>query len=122
MAEANHRIADEALSVLRHPLPFLGGLAGRLPRWHLGALLARLAQPIAMACFRLVTFRPELLFNVPFFLRRIADSTRLLAPLPYLAMRTSGPDLCKRRAYGCRRSTENLLFFVNVGEIGVPSK
>jgi hypothetical protein len=47
-------------------------------------------SPIAIACFRLVTFRPEPLFNVPFFFRRIADSTRLLAPLPYLAMRTSG--------------------------------
>ena len=32
MAEANHRIADAALSVLRHPLPLLGGFAGRLSR------------------------------------------------------------------------------------------
>jgi len=46
-------------------------------------------SPIAIACFRLVTFRPDPLFNVPFFFRRIADSTRLLAPLPYFAMRTS---------------------------------
>jgi hypothetical protein len=33
-------------------------------------------KPIAMACLRLVTFRPELLFSVPFFLRCIADLTR----------------------------------------------
>src|SRR5688572_33253883 len=52
-------------------------------------------SPIAIACFRLVTFRPELLFNVPFFFRRIADSTRLLAPLPYLAMSTSGWDILR---------------------------
>jgi hypothetical protein len=44
---------------------------------------------IAIACFRLVTFRPELLFSVPFFLRRIADSTFLDADLPYFAIFTS---------------------------------
>jgi hypothetical protein len=55
-------------------------------------------SPMAIACFRLVTFRPEPLFNVPFFFRRIADSTRLLAPLPYLAMKTSDRSVCKGRA------------------------
>jgi hypothetical protein len=41
-------------------------------------------SPIAIACLRLVTFLPlRPLFSVPFFLRRIADSTRLLAALPY---------------------------------------
>ena len=44
-------------------------------------------SPIAIACFRLFTVRPEPLLSVPFFLRCIADSTRLLAALPYLAMR-----------------------------------
>jgi hypothetical protein len=39
-----------------------------------------------MACFRLVTLRPELLRSVPFFFRFIADLTALLAPLPYFAM------------------------------------
>jgi hypothetical protein len=43
-------------------------------------------RPIAIACFRLFTLRPEPLFNVPFFLRCIADLTRLPAALPYLAM------------------------------------
>ena len=38
---------------------------------------------VAIACLRLVTFLPLPLFKVPFFLRRIADSTRLLAALPY---------------------------------------
>src|SRR5688572_14972227 len=44
---------------------------------------------IAIACLRLVTFRPEPLFSVPFFLRRIVDSTFFEAALPYLAMCTS---------------------------------
>jgi len=39
-----------------------------------------------MACFRLSTFHPEPLLSVPFFLRCIADLTRLPAALPYLAM------------------------------------
>lgn len=43
-------------------------------------------SPMAMACFRLFTFRPDPLFSVPFFLRCIADLTRLPAALPYLAM------------------------------------
>jgi hypothetical protein len=32
-------------------------------------------SPIAIACFRLLTLRPDPLFSVPFFLRRIADFT-----------------------------------------------
>ena len=43
-------------------------------------------RPMAMACFRLFTLRPDPLFSVPFFLRCIADLTRLPAALPYLAM------------------------------------
>ena len=43
-------------------------------------------RPIAIACFRLFTLRPELLLSVPFFLRSMADFTRLPAALPYLAM------------------------------------
>ena len=44
---------------------------------------------MAIACLRLFTFPPlppgpDL--NVPFFLRRIADSTRLLAAFPYLRL------------------------------------
>ena len=44
-------------------------------------------SPIAMACFLLVTFLPDLpLFNVPFFRLRIAFSTFSDALLPYFAI------------------------------------
>ena len=43
-------------------------------------------RPMAIACFRLRTVRPDPLFSVPFFLRRMADFTRLPAAFPYLAM------------------------------------
>jgi hypothetical protein len=46
-------------------------------------------SPIAIACLRLVTFRPELLFSVPFFFRRIVDRTLFDADFPYFAMGTS---------------------------------
>jgi hypothetical protein len=67
-------------SVARH---FLRELfrAGTFPPFSLASL-----RPIAMACFRLFTLRPELLFSVPFLRRRIADFTRFCADLPYLAM------------------------------------
>jgi HAD superfamily hydrolase (TIGR01509 family) len=45
-------------------------------------------SPIAIACFRLVTLRPDPLFNVPFFLRRMADSTVFDAAFPYFAICT----------------------------------
>jgi len=51
-------------------------------------LLASL-NPIAIACLRLVTFLPELLFSVPFFRRRIVDLTDFDAALPYFAIDTS---------------------------------
>jgi hypothetical protein len=59
-------------------------------------LLRASLRPIAMACFRLVTLRPEPLFSVPFFLRRIADSTFFDADLPYFAMLT--PWACLQTA------------------------
>jgi hypothetical protein len=43
-------------------------------------------KPIAIACLRLVTFRPEPLLSVPFFFRRIADFTRFEADRPYFAI------------------------------------
>jgi hypothetical protein len=58
--------------------PFRGGTFAPFSRASL--------RPIAMACLRLVTFRPEPLLSAPFFLRRIADSTRLEADLPYFAI------------------------------------
>jgi hypothetical protein len=46
-------------------------------------------SPIAIACLRLVTRLPDRpLFNVPRFLRRIADSTFFEADFPYFAMPT----------------------------------
>ena len=68
-----------------HPLPttllelplFLGTLA---------PFFLASDKPIAIACLRLVTFPPcplGPLRSVPCFLRRIADSTLLLAPLLY---------------------------------------
>jgi len=46
-------------------------------------------KPMAIACLRLVTLRPEPLFSVPRLRRRIADFTVFDAPLPYFAMDTS---------------------------------
>ena len=46
-------------------------------------------RPIAIACLRLVTFRPDPLFNDPRLRRCIADFTDFDAPLPYFAMDTS---------------------------------
>jgi hypothetical protein len=43
-------------------------------------------RPIAIACLRLFTRPPDPLFSVPFFRRRIADSTLFDADLPYFAM------------------------------------
>jgi hypothetical protein len=43
-------------------------------------------NPMAMACLRPLTLRPEPLFSVPFFRRRIADSIRFDAALPYFGM------------------------------------
>jgi hypothetical protein len=49
-------------------------------------------SPIAIACLRLVTFRPDPLSSVPFFLRRMVDSTFFDAAFPYFAMDTSASD------------------------------
>jgi hypothetical protein len=53
-------------------------------------------NPIAIACFRLLTFLPDPLFNEPFLRRRIADSTFFDADLPYLAILTSLTDAGSR--------------------------
>jgi hypothetical protein len=56
-------------------------------------------RPIAIACLRLFTRPPDPLFSVPFFRRRIADSTLFEADLPYFAMwRPPGGQVCKARA------------------------
>jgi hypothetical protein len=52
--------------------------AGTFPPFSLAS-----ESPMAIACLRLVTFLPELLFSVPFFFRCIALSTRLLEAFPY---------------------------------------
>jgi hypothetical protein len=43
-------------------------------------------RPIAIACFRLFTLRPDPLFRVPFLRRRIADLTFFEADRPYFAI------------------------------------
>jgi hypothetical protein len=43
-------------------------------------------RPIAIACFRLVTFLPDPLLSVPFFRRCIVDFTFFDADLPYFAI------------------------------------
>src|SRR4030095_12560660 len=48
-------------------------------------------RPIAIACLRLFTFRPEPLFNVPFFRRRIVDFTLFDADLLYFAIVPPSP-------------------------------
>ena len=40
---------------------------------------------MAIACLRLVTLRPDPLFSVPFFRRRIVDATVRDADFPYFA-------------------------------------
>jgi hypothetical protein len=47
-------------------------------------------RPIAIACFRLFTVRPEPLLSVLFFRRCIVDFTFLDADLPYFAMAPPG--------------------------------
>jgi hypothetical protein len=49
-------------------------------------LLRASLRPIAIACFRLVTLRPDPLVSVPLFRRRIADFTFFDADRPYFAM------------------------------------
>jgi histidinol phosphatase-like PHP family hydrolase len=96
--EADHRIADRALTPRRRHQELArerldlerDDLRGTLP-----PLLRASLRPIAIACLRLVTRRPELLFRVPLFRRCIADFTRRCALLPYLAMCNLGRLDCK---------------------------
>src|SRR4030095_6552082 len=68
-------------------------------RGTLAPFLRASLSPIAIACLRLLTLPPDPLFSVPFFRRRIADSTRFDAAFPYLAMSyPPSAGLCKRRA------------------------
>jgi hypothetical protein len=53
---------------------------------------------MAIACLRLFTFWPDPLLSVPFFRRRMVDSTFFDAALPYFAMLTSMSFVCKARA------------------------
>ncbi len=58
-------------------------------------------RPIAIACLRLLTLRPEPLFSVPRLRRCIADLTDLDAALPYLAMKTSAIMRANRMLTAC---------------------
>jgi hypothetical protein len=63
---------------------------------------------------RLLTFPPEPLFSVPFFRRRMADSTRFDAAFPYFAtshLRTVGTvprHICQGTVpvFSCHASTD----------------
>lgn len=63
-------------------------------------LLRASLSPIAIACLRLLTLRPDPLVSVPRFRRRIADSTFLDAARPYFATQVLLPRAapCKARA------------------------
>jgi hypothetical protein len=77
-ADAQRFFADRR--VVRFFALFCLGLGGTF------APLARASlMPIAIACLRLVTFWPELLLSVPFFLRRMADVMVFSAAFPYFA-------------------------------------
>lgn len=54
-------------------------------------------RPMAIACFLLVTFLPEPLFNVPRLRSRIAFSTFSPAFFPYLAIRVTSQDRFNQR-------------------------
>ena len=55
----------------------------------LAPLLRASDKPMAIACLRLLTVRPEPLLSDPRFWRRMALATDLLAVLPYFAIRFS---------------------------------
>ena len=67
--------------VFRERDDFRGGTFAPFLRASLSAM--------AIACLRLFTVRPDPLFKVPLFLRRMVDSTFFDAALPYFAMLTS---------------------------------
>jgi len=92
MAETDHAVANRPVRSLCHRYFFRplrvrerDDLRGTFAPFSRASL-----RPIAIACFRLLTRRPERpLFSVPRFRRRIADSTLFDAFLPYLAIETS---------------------------------
>src|SRR5690606_1508370 len=63
-------------------------------------------RPMAIACLRLVTLRPEPLVNVPRLRRRSADATLRDAAFPYFAMCASPRPCCNVHADGsCRHGS-----------------
>src|SRR5258706_10584211 len=83
-ANPRHQRLDRRVDLLPRPALLLRGT--------FAPFLRASESPIAIACFRLVTLPPLPLLpllSVPFFLRRIALSTRLLAACPYRGMRAS---------------------------------
>ena len=97
MAETDHAVADWPAATgfrqdffFRAPDFFRDDLrgGGTLAPFFLASL-----SPMAIACFRLVTRRPEPLFNVPRFFRCMADFTVFAAALPYLAIVDLTADL-----------------------------
>jgi hypothetical protein len=86
--------------VLREVLrdPFRGGTFPPFSRASL--------SPMAIACLRLVTFRPDPLLSVPFFFRRIANSTFFDADFPYFAIHTPPLLHVAKRVLECERQTD----------------
>ena len=67
---------------------------------------------MAIACFRLLTLRPDPLFSVPFFLRRIVDATLLDADRPYFAIDHLNTEI---------ENVHGLFQELRVGSLGVGS-
>lgn len=72
-------------------------------------------NPMAMACFRDVTFRPLPLFSVPRFRRRMALSTRFEAAFPYFRL------LLRRRAPVVRARVRRRAAILTPGK-GLPAR
>jgi hypothetical protein len=83
--------------------PFLAPFFGTFAPFFLAS-----DKPIAIACFRLVTFLPLPLFNWPRFFLCMARFTFLPAPFEYFAIRFVFPETHKK---SCRRAAVLFLFF-----------
>jgi len=76
------------LDVLREVFrdPFRDALRDDLRDGTFAPLRRASFRPIAIACLRLRTLRPDPLFRLPRFLRRMVDSTFFDADRPYFAI------------------------------------
>src|SRR5215218_10335398 len=92
----NAQVRDTSAGARRAPYFFFLAVFRVVFRGGTFAPLARASlRPMAMACLRLLTFRPEPLFSVPFLVRRTADSTLFEAARPYFAIVPPHHEACK---------------------------